>query len=393
RLLSDGRRLLDLRAEDEIARVRSVLSGGEDYPIQSAEFETGSVRLRMHWVQGLSLPHSRRVAQVIGRRAIRDRLLQHAMLSAFRQALLPGQFPAVALYADIDPSELDVNAHPTKSEVRFLEHRRVFRAVEELGERVIAKYGAPAFVPAALPSGDVPTSWSQAPSFLLSHGARISEPLIQSPPTGAPAPQASSLGHELEPQRFVGSLFNTYLAYDLGHELVLVDQHAAHERIRYEALRKRFTRGEAPHSQELLLPEAARFRSEDRATLEARVGWLSRLGFHAEAFGEGSLLFRAVPADWGTHELKTRLQNLIERLLELPAESAELAFDESLFEKLASEACHSSVRAGDRLDRAQALSLVARLFETSHPWNCPHGRPTVVRIPRGRLEEWFQRRV
>jgi DNA mismatch repair protein MutL len=117
------------------------------------------------------------------------------------------------------------------------------------------------------------------------------------------------------------------------------------------------------------------------------------LGFDAEVFGEESLLFRAVPPEWGTDELRARLKGLVERLLTTEAAEAGLHLDEAVFEKLASEACHSAVRAGDRLDPQIAASLVEQLFACEHPWNCPHGRPTVVRVPRARFEEWFQRRV
>src|SRR5207248_2671265 len=108
-----------------------------------------------------------------------------------------------------------------------------------------------------------------------------------------------------------------------------------------------------------------------------------------------SLLFRAIPAEWGSDSLRPRLKSLVERLLslELSRVNSSIVLDEALFESLASEACHSSVRAGDRLESEEALSLVDRLFRCAHPWNCPHGRPTVVRVPKGKLEEWFLRRV
>lgn len=205
---------------------------------------------------------------------------------------------------------------------------------------------------------------------------------------------------------------NTYLIYDLGNELALIDQHAAHERIRYEKLRKRALSPQgAPHSQALLLPEAVRFSesaaSEDsssegaREKLEARLPWLARMGFEAETFGEDTVLFRSVPSEWGSFELRSRLKNLIERVLSYssptPALSSELSpelsMDEKLFETLASEACHSAIRAGDRITREEALALVEELFHCEHPWNCPHGRPTLARVPRAKVEEWFLRRV
>jgi DNA mismatch repair protein MutL len=207
--------------------------------------------------------------------------------------------------------------------------------------------------------------------------------------------------HPLRGARFVGSLFNTYLVYDLGHELGLVDQHAADERVRYERLKTRFLRseGRVAETQALLLPEAIKFAEESRAAIEDRLPWLEKLGFEAEIFGESTLLFRAVPGEWGQASLPVRLKALTERMIEAAADRSDssqsrtLSIDEEIFERLASEACHSAVRAGDRLEPLEATTLVDSLFACAHPWNCPHGRPTLVRIPRARLEEWFQRRV
>jgi DNA mismatch repair protein MutL len=213
------------------------------------------------------------------------------------------------------------------------------------------------------------------------------------------SPDASPPGrtHPFAGGRFAGILFNTYILLELheagAHELVLIDQHAAHERIRYEKLRSRALQGaEAAGTQELLLPEAVKFPAEDRVRLEERLPWLERLGFGAEVFGEDTLLVRSVPSEWGSSELRPRLKALIERVLAAEAREG-LLLDEQLFEKLASEACHSAIRAGDVLEPEEARALIAQLFESEHPWNCPHGRPTVVRVPEGRFEEWFQRRV
>jgi DNA mismatch repair protein MutL len=400
-------------------------------------------------------------------------MLQQAILAAFRQALLPGQFPAVAVFVDIDPAEIDVNVHPTKTEIRFLDNRKIFHAIESLLSSMIEKRGAPAVVATSgmTSSGAVAQPWNPSqfgataasssgtafPSTTLGNseaGAfasnsrsssfqewmppssprptwQVSEPApthqtpfdFTAPPTmpldgvstetTAPLTQNAGRSLGLTPDRFMGTAFNTYLFYDVGHELVLIDQHAAHERIRYEKLRKRaLAIANSTHAssgpnapagastaglQALLIPEAVRFAAEERPQVEARLDWLTGLGFDAEIFGEDTLLFRAIPGEWGSHDLRTRLKNLTERLIAAEAENdrslQSIFMDETLFEKLASEACHSAIRAGDRLERVEALELIEQLFNCEHPWNCPHGRPTVARIPKGKIEEWFQRRV
>ncbi len=429
RLMSGDRTVLNLRPQTEANRVRALLADGEDFPLVSwsSEDEPGSlpdsIKLRVHWLQGLSSPNTRKLAQVVNRRAVRDRLLQQSVLSAFRQALLPGQFPAIAIFLDVSPDRLDVNVHPTKTEVRFLDSGQIFRAISSRLETLIGRYGNAAFAggtstfsraaaepwaagsPADVLDRPRDTMWS-APSP-MGGGNASSGFEWKAPPT---APTLWSFrentaengvfgepvhDHPFQPERYIGIVFQTYLFYDLGDELGLVDQHAAHERVRYEKLKARaLGRTRAVQSQNLLLPEAVAFPSERRAELEGRLEWLQRLGFEVEIFGEDRALVRAVPAEWGTDELRTRLKGLIDRTLEVSAEAAQtLSFDESLFERLASEACHSAIRAGDRIGPAEAAALITEMFRCEHPWNCPHGRPTVARIPRARFEEWFQRRV
>ena len=200
--------------------------------------------------------------------------------------------------------------------------------------------------------------------------------------------------HPLTHTTYLGTLFGTYFVFDDKTEMVLVDQHAAHERIRYEKLKKRVLDADkVSDSQTLLVPEAVKFPAEHRQTVESRLPLLSDMGFEAELFSDDTVLIRSLPSEWGTTEIGTRLKSLIERMIGLEQQgSRELLWDETLFEKLASEACHSAIRAGDFVDAYQAREIVSQLFRCQHAWNCPHGRPTVVRIPRGKLEEWFQRR-
>ena len=308
--------------------------------------------------------------------------------------------------------------HPTKTEIRFLDTSQVFKTIVHTVNQVIGLHGAPAFAPglAFTASEGATTAWhltptaASAPSYSDSTPANPewklragpgffdSRPRLTDERSHAESTQDQPVptpyaAHPFSKHQYVGVIFQTYLLYDLGQELALIDQHAAHERIRYEKLKLRALSREHSGSQALLLPESAPFDAERITEVLARLPWLEQLGFEAEIFGESALLFRAVPTEWGTENLRVRLKALLERLLESETPPVGATFDERLFEKLASEACHSAIRAGDRLEPIHALALVDQLFETEHPWNCPHGRPTVVRIPRGRFEEWFQRRV
>jgi DNA mismatch repair protein MutL len=405
-LLSDDRTILNLRPQEEPDRVRALLADDKDYPMISAKsepdlFANSGLRLRAHWLQGLSTPQTKKLIQAVNRRAVRDRVLQQALLTPFRQVLMPGQFPAVALFVEIDPAAIDVNVHPTKTEIRFLESSKVFRAVESLISSLIEQHGAPAYASSLMAHAPTSTSetWQATQAWDFSTPSFSIQPTdVLNSKTQALATQisATSSPHPLQSARFAGSLFNTYLLYDLGEELALIDQHAAHERIRYEALRKRvLSPSDTLSSQALLLPEVAHFQPEFRPLLESRLFWLEALGFEAEIFGDDAVVFRAVPGEWGQESLRTRLKNLVERVISIEhtERAACVILDESLFEALASEACHSAVRAGDHIEPIEAATLLEELFKCEHPWNCPHGRPTVVRVPRSRFEEWFQRRL
>lgn len=412
KLETEARTIFTARPETESSRVSRILGDGNDYPVITEEIiEAGALKARIHWLQGATSPQMRKVVQIVNGRAVRDRLLNQAILMPFRQALLPGQFPALAIYLDLPPSLLDVNVHPTKTELRFLNGSQIFRMIERLGDAMIRKHGVTGFATApGAPAAFSPAfSFSQPltsttpvqPTFFSSLSDRLtsamnetsqSETDLQDPPReGTP-----SLSHPFTSDRFSGILFQTYFLYDLGHELALIDQHAAHERIRFEKLRDRALHqrsNEEAHSQALLIPEVVQFPVEERRELETRLPLLDSLGFETEVFGEGQLLFRSIPAEWGTANLRTRLFSLVEKLRGLENVSESLKLDERLFEKLASEACHSAVRAGDRLSEDAAQTIVESLMACTHPWNCPHGRPTVARVPRTRFEEWFQRRV
>jgi DNA mismatch repair protein MutL len=455
---TQARVVFHARAESESARVARILGDENDYPVITEEtVEAGAIRIRAHWLQGATSPQMRKVVQVVNGRAVRDRLIQQAVLVPFRQALLPGQFPAIALYLELPPALIDVNVHPAKTELRFLNGSQIFRAVERLVENMIGRHGVMGFATGGAGASQTDcedASRIQAPAggfgfgsiFSLSSsspsGVSVSESApvsgdhprfqqsfthtaFQSPSRffeARPTEMASSTDssgmtveapsafeekprHPFTADRYSGALFQTYLLYDFGSELALVDQHAAHERIRFEKLRRRaLAAGSGAASQALLIPEVAKFPAEDRTKVESRLPLLEALGFEAELFGgngdDEQLLFRSVPAEWGTANLRTRLFTLVEKLraleeTDLPRADAEkiLKLDERLFEKLASEACHSAVRAGDRLDAGVAHSIVEELFACEHPWNCPHGRPTIARVPRARFEEWFQRRV
>lgn len=421
RFVHDDKTLFKLPSQNFEERIKEVLSQNEDYPVVFQELKSTGITGKLYWLQGMSIPHTKKMIQIVNGRILKDRLLQQALLNPFRQSLLPGQFPALVLHLEIDPKEIDVNIHPTKTEVRFLNSGQIFKHVQSLVEKAVYHSGAPSYVPSQ--SQDQPfisrtlteplfrsrSQHSDRPkaiqeSFSLKDSFQIpshpeSNETFSSDSTDHKQPDvyktSNRASHLFKDAVYLGTVFQTYLVFDLGKELGLIDQHAAHERIRYEALKKSILNPNSDvHRQALLLPEAIQFDEENIKIIEERLPLLEKCGFEVEVFSDQSVLFRAIPSVWNGSGLKVRLKGLVEKLINLSDFDPENSlFDEALFEKIASQACRSSIMAGDRLLREEALSLTDSLFETDHPWNCPHGRPTVVKINQSKFEEWFQRKI
>jgi DNA mismatch repair protein MutL len=332
----------------------------------------------------------------VQRRPVRDRLLRHALLDAYRDVLPRGRFPSAVLFLDCPPEAVDVNVHPAKWEVRFAEpnavHRLVSRAVREaLGTR---RWIA---VPEAVEPVPGPPARAGAPfeSTLLRETPPEASDWIFAGRPAAPASPAEALPAAPAPPtspglRFVelpllGQILATYLLLETPDGLVLVDQHAAHERVLFERLRAAW-RAHGVARQALLLPATVEL-SPDRAARLAEAD-LAPLGFDVEPFGEGVVAVRAIPAELSGQDPAALLREIADLLG--PGGTGLRAPDavERLF---ASLACHAARRAGERLNPAEQRALLAAL--DAIPWapTCPHGRPVAVPISRAEIERRFGR--
>lgn len=381
-LRNEDRSLLELPAES--LKDRAVRMLANDNPFEVVETELpGAYSIRVIWLKGLSLPHTRGLYQIVNGRALRDRTLQSAILNPLKQSFLPGNFPVCVVQIDLPPDELDVNVHPGKTEIRFLESRKIYALCDAAFERLI---GRPAYRDAGpFPDpGFTPPQWNHPSTPYLSLSAEA---------TAAPV-------HPDSPQTFFDSTpigeyrgvwFATYLAFEKDDRITLIDQHAAHERVRYEQIKRGVLGKQGCETQQLLVPEVVKFPSERLLRIRPRLDWIQPLGFEAEVFGEESIVFRAIPSVWGSGSLPERLRNLIERLEHEDTGPGHPTWDEVLFEKIAMEACRSSFKAGDTLHEWSARDLVRKLYTCEHPGNCPHGRPTSITLSRNKVEEWFSR--
>lgn len=313
----------------------------------------------------------------VNRRPIQSRLLSRAVHQGYAELLPVGLAPVVVLMLDVDAGEVDVNIHPRKQEVRFSDEHRVFGAVQRAVREALLAPGSIRHVPelstAVLPDPLIAAVAEQAP--LYAGAGSVSSSL---------APAAAEGTGRLPTLRPLGQILRTYLLAEVPDGLVLIDQHAAHERILYERLL-----GDAAKSgaaQTLTAPVPVDLSAEERGVLDEFLPASERLGFALEPFGGSTLLVRAVPAALRTQPPERLLRRALAALLE-PRNG-----DDALARLAIATACHTAVRAGDPLTFEEMAALLSDLAGTEDPFTCFHGRPTMVWVSRATLERWFLRR-
>ncbi|WP_308517230.1 DNA mismatch repair endonuclease MutL [Sphingomonas flavescens] len=391
----DGRRILTLQAADAPTRVAELLSHELDRHGVGIECVRDGVSLS----GVISLPtFNRGVADqqylFVNSRPVKDRLLVGALRAAYRDLIARDRHPIAALFLDVPLDEVDVNVHPAKTEVRFRDPAAIRglivgglrRALDEESQRSAAREQAAA-----------PVMWTSSNSYTPEPGLSLGVPCVREeqrsfePLTFVPQARAESA---VEPVRDFplgvarGQVAATYIVAEAEDGLIIVDQHAAHERLVLERMRAA-REGGAVARQALLLPEVVELDEPDCDRLEAAAGELGGMGLDLERFGPSTMLVRAVPAALG----KTDAAGL---LADLAAEIAELGGPLSLRDKLdlvaATIACHGSVRAGRILSVPEMNALLREMEVTPRSGQCNHGRPTWVKLGHGEIEKLFGRK-
>ena len=324
-------------------------------------------------------------------RAVRDRALSKAVLEAYRSAGGGDRGFEAFLFVEVPPHVVDVNVHPAKTEVKFADARTVWTAVERAVRAALSE-GVREAPPAAL-GGSAASRVDAAVTAYLERGGSEPQtrPLWDRPGAGVSiAAEGSTLVSPLEAPAPVvlGQHRLVYIVASDGDELLLVDQHTAHERVRFERLLDRASR-HAVESQGLIEPLVVDLPPDLLPVLDAHGEALRELGYDVEPFGGGATRLRAVPAILGTRDPGPALERVLRDLKE--REAADWAVAGTRDRLAATLACHSAVRAGQPLNVEQMASIVRDVFRTAHPTLCPHGRPTLVRVPREELSRWFGR--
>jgi DNA mismatch repair protein MutL len=391
----DGRRSFAVQpGEERPARVAALTDRDLAGNSVAVAYERGPVRLG-----GVaSLPtFNRGVADhqylFVNGRPVKDRLLIGAVRAAYQDLLARDRHPVLALFIDLPPEEVDVNVHPAKTEVRFREPALVRglivgglrHALDEAGHRSVQQPAAAAMA-----------AWQSEPlgrsSFSLPPQRQgsvwESRAGWDPPPLGRaePAAEAPAASFPLGVAR--GQVAATYIVAEAQDGLVIVDQHAAHERLVLERMRRALSNGGVAR-QALLLPEVVELDEAACDRLEARSAELAEMGLELERFGPRAVLVRSTPALLGHGNTAGLVADLAD---ELAAYDSALSLKERLDHVAATMACHGSVRAGRTLSVAEMNALLREMEETPHSGQCNHGRPTWVKLSSGDLEKLFGRK-
>ena len=406
-------------------------------------------RIQIHgYIGGPGLSRSNRQLQFtfLNGRPIESPSLTYGLREGYHTALMKGQYPVTFLFVTMDPHGFDVNVHPAKKEVRFHDGNGVREAVATIISGALAASkavptGHRSSVPAPPPApsafdlrSDPPPAPSAAVQPLLSLPATFAAPSTahrpsgssfapsgvepsaspsapasassptllppatrppprETPPAGASAatssPSASAASDDFSRFRILGVLHRLYVLLESPEGLVLMDQHAAHERIMFEKMRRAMEQDGVP-TQRLLMPLTLQLSPRDADVISRNLEALARLGIEAEPFGPNTFKVESLPTFLKTDDPVNWLDPVIEELRALASTSSSLRLGEDM---IATTVCRHAVKANDRLSIPELEALLADLAQCEMPFCCPHGRPTLIQISHAELERKFGRRA
>lgn len=431
---STGKTLLNLPSSDnELNRLTALFGKDIAVALLDANFEQKGLCIRAY----LSPPEMSRTRGdhmyvYVNNRNIRDKLIIGAITRGYGQRLMKGRYPQVALFMDIDPAIVDINVHPAKQEVRFEDSGFIFKSIASTIARALGDQLNPFSVenrshgPVTKPLSPDSNKDKPAWEYIPEEGDKKAQPEIkefsyneqqanffmgsnENPYRPEDMPDlvfsrtseknVVSSGHaqhsdeknefsKKEIPRVIGQLKGTYLLFQEQDGLLMIDQHAAHERIVYETLKAKYAASKV-ESQNFLLPVDFELSIKDARVLESKLDQLNNLGFEIENFGGNSFLLRSVPAilvnsDW---------ENFLRDLILVLEEENDLTNDRAMDKLLTVMACHGAIRAGHIMTHQEMTLLIEQLQKLDLATNCPHGRPVFKKFSYTEIERMFKRIV
>lgn len=391
-LVLDGKKILKTPGQNLFERVSELVGEERYWDLELLESKKENSQL----IAFLKKPEKIRAARpqlyfFINRRPVQSKLLHHAVVSAYRDFLEHGKSPYALIYLFLPYTEVDVNVHPAKAEVRFADERAVYdwtyhairKALSNRGQVPVWTGAAPQIHPTidmgGPPNSTPPDITYQQKVFSFPH----SDETPGSQPEGIPS-QPTSAPVNFSP--IFWQFADVYILAQVKGKLLLIDQHTAHERVLYEKILKNLGERRA-ESQELLFPETLELSPSEFQAFSENQNFFEVFGFDISPFGDRTLLIRGTPP---LAQKKNPAKLLREILDDLDADKKDLEPAKIVARSLA---CHSAVRAGEKLTIAEMENLFDLLFAAENPYNCPHGRPTIIELPLAEIHRRFGRPV
>ena len=427
-----GRNILNLSAQpdNDLGRqARLAVIIGTSFAREAVRIEAVREDVVLHGLAGLPTMNRPTTAQMylfVNNRPVRDRQILGAVRAGYQDMLPRGRHPIVTLFIDLPTTEVDVNVHPAKAEVRFRDSARVrglivgalssalreagMQATHEGGAEALRHLSQPSYPSSSRASNRVSGSHIQRPSYgqysaspsaaTLGSAANFQSPLHASslPAAGFLSEASPQARYEAPPEQEElrnfplgaarAQLHKTYILAETEDGVCLIDQHAAHERLVLERMKEQQLAGQIP-SQALLIPEIVELPADQIEALLQLEEALQSLGLYLEGFGEGAVLVREIPALLSDAAIKPLIADVAEELVMLGGSSA---LEDKLGHVLATMSCHNSVRAGRVLNQEEMNALLRQMEVTPAAGQCNHGRPTFVTLSLAKLEKLFGRR-
>ena len=392
-------------------RIVDVFSSHYDQKLIYVKAQDGQLKLE-GFIGGLDLVRKKSGEQYlfVNNRLVNDRLMNSAVYAAFSPMVEKGEYPFFVLKLDLPPNEIDVNVHPQKTEIKYQNEWQVYHFIRnavhsKLSDtlRVVPSMSNIPSIPFGATPGTREIQYGRVSQYQqLSDQQQM--PLGNMPASRPPEPPALPIDHPLTrrieqfntnlkesvtgPTKIISmwQAHNKYIFAQIATAVIVIDQHAAHERILFEKALKTFTQNSAQASQQLLFPVSLDLAPDDFSLLGDVVSEFTKLGFTLRAFGQNTMLIEAVPAD---------LRNIDEgrvvlEILDNYRERKE-SRQQKTYNMAASYACKAAIKTGDHLDPIEMQNLVDQLFQCETPYACPHGRPTIINLTIEELDRRFKR--
>jgi DNA mismatch repair protein MutL len=389
RLFHDGRVMADyVPVKEGKERLQQVFGRTIAKDLLSFSHQRGELKVAGYVSAApASFPNARYLMTYVNGRYVRDKIVTHAVLHGYESLLMKGQYPAVVLFLRLPLSDVDVNVHPAKLEVRFRRqsdvHEVVAQAVREALRREAKEPSTQA--------GFSPAMFSEAvmePALPYGRATVDREALAILPAAFPTLAQMEAIpAGFFSSMNVLGQVLGCYIVCSSARGLALIDQHAAHERVAYESLRRQMAIGDVPR-QRLLIPQTVEVTGGESMLLESQRAALERLGFALAPFGPHAYAITTVPALLPEGDYRPMVRQMIAELAEVD-QSERLRHH--LEERLATIACHSVIRANRALEMAEMRALLSQLDGIDFATQCPHGRPVLLEFSRDELEKMFKR--